>query len=101
MRLFFLLDSFQGLILLIKNGISSQDVGAIYQLFGRVFNHASIRWMHIQVERGISFACSKMSWQEQQKRVGERAEHFYSCFLESAFFATEATPHLHCRPDMQ
>ena len=50
MRLFFLLDSFQGLILLIKNGISSQDVGAIYQLFGRVFNHASIRWMHIQVE---------------------------------------------------
>eukprot|EP00435_Cladocopium_sp_Y103_P005493 s2758_g1.t2 len=24
-------------------------------------------------------------WQEQQKRVGERAEHFYSCFLESVF----------------
>ena len=34
MRLFFLLDSFQGLILLIKNGISSQDVGAIYYLAG-------------------------------------------------------------------
>lgn len=24
----------------------------------------------------------KVKKQEQQKRVGERAEHFYSCFLE-------------------
>ena len=37
MRLFFLLECFEGVILLIKRGFRPQDVGAIYQVFSRVF----------------------------------------------------------------